>query len=133
MTTDNKLSVKNGDALFTEAPASWNTRYVDPNGFECQLTLRAETGQELLERVSGAITYLLNNDCVPYTYYRGGSRQAKNKTATTTKNDMNGDGNGKNNGNHTWCPIHECEMKRWERDGSVWHSHKVNGDWCRGK
>ena len=24
---------------FEEAPASWNTRYLDPSGFECQLTL----------------------------------------------------------------------------------------------
>jgi hypothetical protein len=33
----------------------WNTRYVDPRGFECQLTLRAETCQDLLDKVKGAI------------------------------------------------------------------------------
>ena len=51
--------------LFNEAPASWNTRYVDPDGFECQITPRAVSGQELLEKVSGAISHLLENECVP--------------------------------------------------------------------
>jgi hypothetical protein len=36
--------------LFTEAPASWKIRYVTPDGFECQITLRAMSGQELLEK-----------------------------------------------------------------------------------
>jgi hypothetical protein len=30
-------------------------------------------------------------------------------------------------------PIHECEMKRWEKDGRIWYSHKVDGKWCTGK
>ena len=50
---------------YNESPASWNTRYLDPSGFECQLTLRAETGQELLERAHGAIAFVLKNGCVP--------------------------------------------------------------------
>ena len=45
MTTNNNIISKNGNAPFSEAPASWNTRYVDPNGFECMLTLRGETDQ----------------------------------------------------------------------------------------
>lgn len=28
------------DVLFTESPVSWNTRYITPDGFECQFTLR---------------------------------------------------------------------------------------------
>ena len=35
--------------LFTESPASWNTRYVTNDGFTCQLTLRAESGKDLLQ------------------------------------------------------------------------------------
>jgi hypothetical protein len=55
MNNDNESNEMH-EILFNEAPASWNTRYVSPEGFECQLTLRADTGQELLERVSGAIS-----------------------------------------------------------------------------
>lgn len=40
------------EQLFSEAPASWNTRYLDPNGFECQITLRGESGSELLEKAA---------------------------------------------------------------------------------
>ena len=114
------------DFLFSEAPASWNTRYVDPNGFECQLTLRAETGQELLEKVDGAISYLLKNDCEPYSY-RGNYRNSKSNHKKSDNHD-----NGQN-GNPSWCPIHQCEMKRWEKEGRVWYSHKVNDGWCKGK
>lgn len=53
------------DRLFTESPVSWNTRYITPEGFECQLTLRGESGQEVLEKADAAITYLLSNDCTP--------------------------------------------------------------------
>jgi hypothetical protein len=111
-----------------EAPASWNTRYISPEGFECQLTLRAESGSDLLEKVNGAITYLLNSDCVPYTYNRGGYRALANNKST------NGNKSGQDQADDpAWCPIHQCEMRQWEKDGRVWYSHKVNGDWCKGK
>ena len=114
-----------------EAPASWNTRYISPEGFECQLTLRAENGSELLEKVNSAITYLLNNDCVPYTYNRGGYRSPANNKSKATKG---GNNSGQNQSDDpAYCTIHQCEMKRWEKDGRVWFSHKVNGDWCKGK
>jgi hypothetical protein len=35
---------------FPEAPASWNTKYITPEGFECQITLRGDSGTELLEK-----------------------------------------------------------------------------------
>ena len=119
-TNNNKKSTQNGDTAFSEAPASWNTRYVHPSGFECQITLRCDTGSELLEKANLAIEYLRQNDCQPYTYYRGGSSQKKN-------NNSNG------NDDDSWCPIHECHMRKWEKDGRVWYSHKVNGEWCKGK
>jgi hypothetical protein len=53
------------DVPFIEAPASWNTRFLTPDGFECQLTLRGETGQEVLERAQGAIAFLLKNGRIP--------------------------------------------------------------------
>ena len=83
---ETRTSIDSNEIVFTEAPASWNTRYVDPDGFECQITLRATSGQELLEKVSGAIAYLLENDCVPYTYNRGVYR---GNTSKVTKGDNN--------------------------------------------
>jgi hypothetical protein len=127
MNDNNNQSPKTND--FPEAPASWNTRYVDPNGFECQITLRGETGSELLEKAAIAISYLLKNGCIPYVFYRNGSRPTENKPDESKKED--GQGNGK--GNPSWCPIHQCEMKRWDKEGRVWYSHKVDGGWCNGK
>ena len=124
MTNSNNQSTKNGEVLFTEAPASWNTRYVDPDGFECQLTLRAETGQDLLEKVNAAITFLLENGCVPYSF-RGVNR-VKNSKGGNNKGNSKLDSQG-------WCPIHECEMTRWEKDGKSWFSHKAGESWCYGK
>jgi hypothetical protein len=114
---------------FPEAPASWNTRYVDPNGFECQITLRGDSGSELLEKVTNAINYLLKNGCTPFVYYRNGSRQPESKAEESKKEDVKNDGKD----NPAWCPIHQCEMKRWDKDGRVWYSHKADGEWCRGK
>jgi len=31
------------------------------------------------------------------------------------------------------CPIHDVEMKKWEKDNKVWYSHKVDGGWCTRK
>jgi len=39
--TENSNTNQSKELLFTEAPTSLNTRYVDPNGYECQITLRA--------------------------------------------------------------------------------------------
>ena len=115
MSTNNE---KQSEILYTESPASWNTRYLSTNGFVCQLTLRANTGNELLEKANGAMTHLIENGCTPYSY--GGGAGKKNN-------------NNNSNGNQSWCPVHECNMNRWEKDGRVWFSHKVNGEWCKGR
>ena len=49
------------NSVVTEAPASWNTKYVTPDGFVCQLTLRGETGKDLLEKANAALTWLKDN------------------------------------------------------------------------
>ena len=33
----------------------------------------------------------------------------------------------------SWCPIHKVKMKRREKDGGVWYSHKTKDGWCRGQ
>ena len=105
MTTD---QVPKADFLFTEAPASWNTRYVTQEGFVCQITLRADSGKDLLERADVAMSFLLNHGYSP--------------------SELNH--NGKDS---KWCPIHQCTMRRWEKEGRSWYSHKrEDGSWCRG-
>ena len=98
------------ETSFLEAPASWNTRYITPSGFMCQITLRGETGKDLLEKAGLALAYLAEHQYLPDTSFR-----------------KNGNGDGK------MCPIHQCEMKRRERDGKTWYSHKTDGGWCYGK
>ena len=120
MTTKTKPTTIESETGFSEAPASWNTRYIHPSGFECQITLRGDKGTELLERVKNAIEYLLQNDCKPYTYTHKGARKSEANS------------NGKHD-DASWCPIHKCHMQKWEKDGRVWYSHKVNGEWCKGK
>jgi hypothetical protein len=126
---------KNSESSFDEAPASWNTRYLDPNGFECQITLRGENGSELLEKATNAIAYLLANACTPSVYYRNGIRPIDSKAVEQKKNEGSSNGNDSNehSSSPSWCPIHKCEMKRWDKEGRVWYSHKVDGEWCSGK
>ena len=126
---------KTSELSFDEAPASWNTRYLDPNGFECQITLRGESGSELLEKAASAIAYLLKNGCIPYVYRSGAGRKDNGANETQDAKTANENGNGKNgsNPNPAWCPIHQCEVKRWDKEGRVWYSHKVDGKWCSGK
>ena len=99
------------EAVFTEAPASWNTRYVTPQGFICQITIRGDNGKDLLEKAGVALSYLIGHGFTP-------------DQKTTHHND----GEGKQ------CPIHQCRMKRFEKDGKIWFSHKTeDGKWCHGK
>jgi len=98
-----------------EAPASWNVRYMSPDGFSCQFTLRGSSGADLLPRTVAALQWLADHGCTP------------NGTPVATANSNHA-------GNPAWCPIHNCEMKRREKDGQTWYSHKTaDGEWCRGK
>ncbi|MBV6452075.1 MAG: hypothetical protein MHPDNHAH_02826 [Anaerolineales bacterium] len=109
-------SIIKPDAVFTEAPASWNTRYVTPEGFACQITIRGESGRDLLEKAGVALSFLLEHGYKPEDTHR-----PIRNNATASKS-------GK------WCELHECELKRFEKDGKIWFSHKASdGSWCRGK
>jgi hypothetical protein len=99
------------DISFLEAPASWNTKYITPAGFICQITLRGENGKDLLEKAGIALTYLIEHQYLPDNGFH-----------------KNGNGDGK------LCPIHQCEMKKREKDGKTWYSHKTeDGSWCYGR
>ena len=102
------------EVLFTDAPASWNTRYVTQNGYVCQITIRGENGKDLLEKADIALNYLTEHGYKPDTYQR-----------------HNGN---KGNGETRMCSIHQCQMKRYDKDGKSWFSHKLDdGSWCYGK
>ena len=102
------------DHTFPEAPASWNTLYLSPEGFRCQLTLRGESGREIIEKAQAAIQHLQAQGCQPQP----------------THTRANGNGQPKD---VRICPIHQTEMRRWEKDGKVWYSHKLDDGWCKGK
>ena len=123
------------DVLFTESPVSWNTRYVAPEGFECQLTLRGESGQEVLEKAHAAINYLLANGCTPSVRnHASGNGVSTNGTESEESHAHPVDNpNGGNGHDRSFCPIHQCQMKKWEKDGRVWYSHKAGDAWCSGK
>ena len=121
-----------------EAPASWNTRYLSPEGFVCQITLRADSGRELLEKTQVAITHLIEIGCTPceaLTFRpksngNGHKPQAavNGASASTNTSPSNEDGNA-----HL-CPVHGVEMRRWEKNDRIWFSHKADdGSWCSGK
>jgi hypothetical protein len=109
------------EGLVSKSPVSWNTLYISPEGFTCQLILSGESGQEVLEKARAAINSLLAGGCKP------------NGNHTSAPSSSNS--NGSNAGND-YCLIHDCAMKRWEKNGRVWYSHKVVGtanEWCSGK
>jgi hypothetical protein len=91
------------EILFTESPASWNTRYITPGGFICQITLRDEVGMRLLKKAQAAIQDLIEDGCVPYPTNNANGQVTKDPRA--------------------YCPIHQCEMKKWSKNGKSW-SHE---------
>jgi hypothetical protein len=32
-----------------------------------------------------------------------------------------------------WCPIHNVQMKENTKEGRTWYSHRVDGQFCKGK
>ncbi len=103
-------------AAFGEAPASWNTSYVSPEGFVCRITLRAENGQDLLQKATGAIAFLLEHGNLP---------EQHNKCKPSQEREHRPE--------RKYCFMHLCEMKRFEKDGRTWFSHRLpDGTWCRG-
>jgi hypothetical protein len=100
---------------FQEAPASWNTRYIDPSGFECQLTLRSASGADLLKKAGAALSALVDAGCTPTVNNQPNGRPHEQPAMTV-------------------CEFHNAEMKRHEKDGQVWYSHKLaDGSYCKGK
>lgn len=114
---------------FSEAPTSFNVRYI-LRGFDCQLTIRSETGSDLLPKTLKALDWLEANKAEP------------TRVSAAT---FNGNGNGKQaepvyvpvtddgHPDPTWCALHSVAMSRREKNGQVWFSHKAGDSYCKGK
>jgi hypothetical protein len=90
-----------------EAPASCNT-YIEIAGRSVQLTLRDDNEENLLARMEK----LLSRFPMP--------EPADPESAPTPP--------------ENWCPIHQCQMKRYSNAKGSWFSHKTpEGTWCNGK
>ena len=113
----------------SESPASWNTRYITPEGFICQLTLKADNGRELIDKANGAIATIMGNGCIPYLQ--------NSNVLTKLDNSSHNDGDGireNKESNPNWCPIHNVPLERREKNGAIWYSHKISdGSWCKGR
>ena len=111
------------EALLVESTARWSTRYLDPNGFESQLTLEAESGIEVLKKAASAIAYLKESKCLPVSQSTQGFNSNHTGAVITQKAEKTG----------VMCPIHNVEMRLYEKGSSSWYAHKWDGKWCRGK
>jgi hypothetical protein len=101
---------------YTEAPASWTVRY-SVNGYDCMLTLRGESGNELLPRAQAALRWLTESGAQPVAKPTNGN-----------------DGKAQDHPALKVCKYHNAEMKRHEKDGQVWYSHKLaDGTYCKGQ
>jgi hypothetical protein len=100
---------------FQEAPASWNTRYIDPSGFECQLTLRSASGTDLLKKAGVALSALVAAGCTPTVINHPNGKPHEQPAMTV-------------------CEFHNAEMRKHEKNGQIWYSHKLaDGTYCKGK
>ena len=114
---------------YIEATACWSTKYVDASGFECLLSLQAETGGEVLKKAAGALSHLANNKCQPLqnNNHKGHETRQEGKSTGTVMVKPSGDGK------NPVCPLHGVEMTKWSKAGRTWFSHRWNDGWCNGK
>jgi hypothetical protein len=119
-----------GSFGYSEATATWSVRYIYNNGFECILSLQAESGAEVLKKAESAIAHLTEAKCIPL-----------HKESRNIDNRDNGKSSGSTvlvkqdgNGNNPTCPIHpDIEMQKWTKNGRTWLSHRWEDGWCNGK
>ena len=103
-----------GEAGCTEAPASVTVK-ATIRGYDVLFTLRDTSGRALLDKLMPLLDKLAELGATPAA-------------------NGNGHGNGAGHGAETRvCPIHNAEMRKREKDGQVWYSHKLaDGSYCRG-
>ncbi len=141
------------EAGMSEAPYSVNFLARNASGFEMQFTLRATSEAALFERVESLTARLLQSGFEPIGRSQG-RREAASPTVTRAPEPPKAELPAAEplfedawtggeleaevpQDSPSWCPIHNVEMRRYERNGEVWYSHKAQGDrgeyWCKGK
>src|SRR5262252_4471714 len=94
-------------APLPEAKASANV-YVTIAGRKVQLTLRDHDEDNLLSRMEKLLSRFPSEE------------EPESESAPTPP--------------ENWCPIHQCQMKRYSNAKGSWFSHKTSqGTWCNGK
>jgi len=111
---EKKEKEKNEEYAFQEAPASWTVRYYK-EGFSCMLTLRGNSGGEVLRRAEVALQYLTEQGCVPDVSWNSKGEETKEAKEAAPR-----------------CPTHGTLMKQ-SRSGGWFCPHKVADDDGTGK
>jgi len=114
---ENPLLSPVSDGSGLDSSAIWTVRYIDPSGFECQLSLEGSSGIEVLKKAESAIERLKESQCSSIVRYPASSPDKEEEI----KEDEH------------LCPIHQTPMKLWQKNGRSWYSHRWNGSWCKGE
>ena len=127
--TEKSIGLVESEVGYSEALATWTTRYLDPSGFECMLSIQAETGIQVIKKAEGAIVRLTELKCLPLHpgNHNGNGQQEASKSDTSIVVKQDG------NPGKVMCPIHHVPMTRWTKNGRSWYAHRWNDGWCKGK
>jgi hypothetical protein len=104
-----------GDLSELDTSAIWTVRYLDPSGFECQLSIEGSTGTEVLKKALSAIDKLKESQCIPITRGQTPAQDTEHYKEEELQ-----------------CPIHKVKMSRWSKGNRTWYSHRWEGGWCKG-
>ena len=111
----------------TQAGVELNLFFKTPEGFKAHMKIHGLNGTDLLDQGEDVLAWLSSKDWTP-EYAQAPTTTAAD--AEPTRENLPADGTAVS----TFCTIHNCEMKRREKDGQVWYSHKAPDDtWCRGQ
>ena len=111
-------------ASYPEAPASWNVRYFDPDGFDCQLTLRGMSGAELMPQTRKALDWLKGAKCIP----QRGNSHAPAPQAASEPTQGTPVGQQYTDAQPPVCLIHHVAMQRSKHQAGQWYCPQKVGD-----
>lgn len=94
-------------------------------GFPCELTITDGDTKSLMERGLAALAWLAEQGFEPLAAQPPAPSEPQATPAPRLA-----DGTP----DPAWCPIHGVAMRRREKNGDVWYSHRLeDGSYCRGK
>ncbi len=119
----------------TEAPYSANFRARDAQtGFEIQFTVRAVTEDAFFARLSRILDRLTEQGYLAAGGRRESAAESLPALAREPAPAPPAASAAESEARPDWCSIHNVQMRRHEKDGEVWYSHRTEeGTWCKGK